>query len=119
LISLGLRIDIVRADSAYMTLENLLFLTKLSLGYAIGAPATFNAVKDGKSLFKKLARQKSAAIITAGKGVALYDMKEAVLANGVKTRIVIVRRINRTKKKGRKRVSTYYYGMLVTSNFQR
>ena len=44
LISLGLRIDIVRADSAYMTHENLFFLKKLSLGYAIGAPATFNAV---------------------------------------------------------------------------
>ncbi|MDM8540369.1 transposase [Desulfococcaceae bacterium HSG9] len=44
LISLGLRIDIVRADSAYMTHENLFFLSKLSLGYAIGAPATFNIV---------------------------------------------------------------------------
>ncbi|MCP4076477.1 MAG: hypothetical protein GY744_09855 [Gammaproteobacteria bacterium] len=43
-ISLGLNIDIVRADSAYMTHGNLLFLQKLSLGYAIGAPATFNIV---------------------------------------------------------------------------
>jgi len=119
LISLGQRIDIVRADSAYMTLENLLFLTKLSPGYAVGAPATFNAVWDGKSLFKKLAGKKSPAIITAGKGIALYDMKKVALANGLKTRIVIVRRINRTKKKGRWHVNTYYYGMLVTSNFRR
>ena len=115
-ISLGQRIDIVRADSAYMTLENLLFLTKLSLGYAIGAPATFNAVKNGKDLFKKLARLKSTAIIRVSKGVALYDMKEVVLTNGVKTRIVIVRRINRTKKKGKWHVNTYYYG--ISSNLE-
>ena len=44
LIFLGLRIDIVRADSAYMTHECLFFLSELSPGYAIGAPATFNAV---------------------------------------------------------------------------
>ncbi len=43
-IPLGSGIDIVRADSAYMTHENLLFLTKLSLGYAIEAPPTFNIV---------------------------------------------------------------------------
>ncbi|MDM8555917.1 hypothetical protein QUF75_14385 [Desulfococcaceae bacterium HSG7] len=43
-ISLGYGIDIVRADSAYMTHENLFFLSELSPGYAIGAPATFNAV---------------------------------------------------------------------------
>ena len=116
LISLGLRIDIVRADSAYMTHENLFFLSKLSLGYAIGAPATFNIVKTGKALFKKLARQKSSAIIPAGKGVALYDMKEVVLTSGVKTKIVIVRRINRTKKKGEWHITTYYYG--ISSNLE-
>jgi len=111
LISLGLRIDIVRADSAYMTHENLFFLKKLSLGYAIGAPATFNAVKAGIKLFRKLARQRSAAIITVGKGVALYDMKKVVQTSGVKTRIIIIRRINRTKKKGRWHVKNYYYGI--------
>ncbi|MCP3966934.1 MAG: transposase, partial [Lentisphaerae bacterium] len=116
LISLGLRIDIVRADSAYMTHENLFFLSKLSPGYAIGAPATFIAVKTGKIFFKKLARLKSSAIIPAGKGVALYDMKEVVLTSGVKTRIVIVRRINRTKKKGKWHVNTYYYG--ISSNLE-
>jgi len=116
LISLGLRIDIVRADSAYMTHENLFFLSKLSLGYAIGAPATFNAIKIGKKLFRKLVRQKSTAIIPAGKGVALYDMKKVTLTSGVKTRIIIVRRINRTKKKGRWHVKTYYYG--ISSNLE-
>ncbi len=82
-ISLGTGIDIVRADSAYMTHENLFFLSKLSLGYAIGAPATFNAIKIGKKLFRKLVRQRSSAIIRAGKGVALYDMKKVALTSGV------------------------------------
>ncbi|MCP3981839.1 MAG: hypothetical protein GY716_21255 [bacterium] len=99
-ISLGFAIDIVRADSAYMTLENLLFLTKLSLGYAIGAPATFSVVKNGRNDFKKLARKKSSAIISAGKGIALLDLGQIVLSNGVRTRIIIFRRINRTKKTG-------------------
>jgi len=116
LISLGQRIDIVRADSAYMTHENLLFLEKLSLGYAIGAPATFKAVQIGKTIFKKLARLKSSAIIPAGKGVALYDMKKVTLTSGVKTRIVIVRRINRTQKKGKWHVTTYFYG--ISSNME-
>ncbi|MCP4141562.1 MAG: hypothetical protein GY755_14995 [Chloroflexi bacterium] len=74
-------------------------MSKLSLGYAIGAPATFNAIKIGKKLFRKLVRQRSSAIIRAGKGDALYDMKKVTLTSGVKTRIVIVRRINRTKKR--------------------
>ncbi|MBW2739999.1 MAG: transposase [Deltaproteobacteria bacterium] len=116
LISLGLNIDIVRADSAYMTIENLFFLKKLSLGYAIGAPSTFNIVQIGKIIFKKLVKQKSSAIISVGKGVALYDMKEVTLPNSVKTRIVIVRRINRTKKKGNWHVKTYYYA--IASNLE-
>ena len=116
LISLGLNIDIVRADSAYMTLENLLFLTKLSLGYAIGAPSTFTVVQAGKILFKKLLKLKSSAIIFVGKGVALYDMGEVTLPNGIKTRIVLVRRINRTKKKGKWHIKTYYYA--IASNLE-
>lgn len=43
-------------------------------------------------------------------------MKEVTLTSGVKTRIVIVRRINRTKKKGRWHVKTYYYG--IASNLE-
>ncbi len=86
-ISLGFAVEIVRTDSAYMTLGNLLFLKKLSLGYAIGAPATFNAVKDGKKLFKKLARKKSSGIVHAAKGVAILDLGQVTLKNGVPTRI--------------------------------
>ncbi|MCP4490047.1 MAG: transposase [Gammaproteobacteria bacterium] len=99
-----------------MTLENLLFLTKLSLGYAIGAPATFSVVKNGRNDFKKLAREKSSAIISAGKGIALLDLGQIVLTNGVKTRIIIVRRINRTKKNGKWQVNTYYYA--IASNLE-
>ncbi|MCP4130832.1 MAG: transposase, partial [bacterium] len=94
-----------------MTLENLLFLTKLSPGYAIGAPATFSVVKNGREDFKKPARKKSSAVISAGKGIALLDLGQTVLSNGVWTRIIIVRRINRTKKNGKWQVKTYYYAI--------
>ncbi len=110
-ISLGFAVEIVRADSAYMTLGNLLFLKKLSLGYAIGAPATFNAVKDGKKLFKKLARKKSSGIVHAAKGVAIPDLGEITLGNGVLTRIIVIRRINRQKKDGKWQKNIYYYAV--------
>lgn len=115
-VSLGFAIDIVRADSAYMTLENLLFLTKLSLGYAIGAPATFKAVKNGRELFKKLARKGSSRIISAAKGVAILDLGEIKLSNGVRPRIIIVRRINRQKKNGKWKAAIYYYA--IASNLE-
>ena len=110
-LSLGFHIEIVRADSAYMTLGNLLFLKKLSLGYAIGAPARFNVVKNGIRLFKELSRKKSGRIIHIKKGVAICDLGEVVLENGFRTRIIIVRRISRTRKNGRMKVNTYYYGI--------
>ena len=109
--ALGFTPDIVRADRAYMTLGNLLFLEDLSLGYALGAPATFNAVKDGIKLFGQLSRKKSSRIVSAGKGVALLDLGEITLENGVRTRLVIVRRISRTKKKGVWKVRTFHYGI--------
>jgi hypothetical protein len=110
-LSLGFHIEIVRADSAYMTLGNLLFLKKLSLGYAIGAPARFNVVKKGIQLFKELSRKSSARIIKIRQGVAILDLGEVVLENGFRTRIIIVRRISRTRKNGRLKVNTYYYGI--------
>ena len=110
-ISLGFPIDIVRADRAYMTLENLLFLEKLSPGYAPGAPATFKVVKGGIRLFAQPARKKSSQIVSTAKGVAVPDMGEVTLENGARTRIVIVRRITRKKKNGRHRVRIFYYGI--------
>ena len=110
-LSLGFHIEIVRADSAYMTLGNLLFLKKLSLGYAIGAPARFNVVKDGIRLFKELARKSSGRIIKIRQGVAICDLGEVVLKDGFRTRIIIVRRISHTRKNGKLKVHTYYYGI--------
>jgi len=115
-ISLGFAVEIVRADSAYMTPGNLLFLRKLSLGYAVGAPATFRAVKDGKELFKKLARKKSSRIVHAAKGVAILDLGQVTLKNSVRTRIIVIRRISRQKKDSRWQRNTYYYA--VASNLE-
>ncbi len=115
-VSLGFAVEIVRADSAYMTLGNLLFLTKLSLGYAVGTSASFTVVKDGISLFKTLARKGSSRIVRVAEGVAVCDIGQVTLKNGVRTRIVIVRRISRKKKNGRWQVNTYYYG--IASNLE-
>lgn len=111
--ALGLAFQVVRADSAYLTYENLRFLDSLSLGYALGAPGTFNAVKEGKALFKRLARQKSSRIQAVGKGVALLDLGEVPLGEAVSTRLLIVRRIRRRKNKttGKWNVRTYYYAI--------
>lgn len=116
--SLGLPFEIVRADSAYLTLENLLFLFELSLGYAIGAPGTFSAVKEGIRSFKILARKKSPAIIPVSKGVAILDLGWVSLSDGIQTRLIIVRRISRRKNKktGKWKVRTYYYA--ISSNLK-
>lgn len=116
IISLGYNIKIIRADSAYMTLENLLFLNKKGLGYAIGAPGTFSVVKEGIKKFKILFRQKSSRIISVAKGVSVYDSGMVTLSNGVGTRILIIRRINRRKnrKTGQWKIKTYYYA--ISSN---
>jgi len=116
LISLGFAIEILRGDCAYMTLGNLLFLTKLSLGYAIGAPANFNVVKNGIKCFKELSRKGSPRIIHIKKGIAIFDMEQLTLKNGVQTRIIIIRRISRKKKDGKWQISTYYYG--IASNLE-
>ena len=111
LISPGYGIKTVRADSAYLSLENLLFLQNLSLSYLIGAPATFSAVKKGRKIFKRLARQESAAVISAAKGVSLYDMGRVMLSDEVGTRLIVIRRISRKKnrKTGKWKIRTYYY----------
>lgn len=110
----GLPVEIVRADSAYLTLENLLCLAMLSLGYAVGASARFSVVKLGIESFKKLARQGSPAIIsTSTKGVSVLDLGWVNISDGMQTRIIIVRRISRRKnrKTGRWKIKTYYYAI--------
>lgn len=112
-ISLGYDIAIVRADSAYLTLENLLFLIKLSLGYAIGAPASFAVVSEGIKCFKQLARRRSSSIIPVAKGVSVYDCGRVLLSGRAGTRLLIVRRISRRKnrKTGKRKVRIYYYAI--------
>ena len=109
--SLGFPVKIVRADRAYMTHGNLSFLEGLSLGYALGAPATFNAVKEGITLFGQLSRKKSCRIVSVAKGVSVPDLGMITLEGGTETRLVIVRRITRTRKKGVMKVRTFHYGI--------
>lgn len=72
MLSPGYNIKIIRAGSACMTVENILFLSKKGPGYAIGAPGTFNAVKEGIKKFRKLSRQKSSRIIYQLQKVFLF-----------------------------------------------
>ena len=58
-LALGFYLESVRADSAYLTKENLLFLKQLSLGLAMGAPATFKEMK----FFSILARTPHSCVI--------------------------------------------------------
>jgi hypothetical protein len=114
--SLGLPFEIVRADAAYATLDNLLFLTPLCLGYALGMSSNFSVVSTGIRSFKQLARKKSSAIIAVTKGISILDVGRVPLDNGVHTRVIIVRRISRRKprKTGKWKIRTYYYA--VASN---
>lgn len=111
--SLGLPFEIVRADAAYATLDNLLFLTQLCLGYALGMSSHFSVVSAGIRSLKQLARQKSSAIISVAKGIAILDVGRVTLDNGVHTRVIIVRRISRRKNRhtGRWKIRTYYYAI--------
>jgi hypothetical protein len=112
-IALGYGISIVRADSAYLTIANVLFLFNHSLGFAIGAPGSFNVVKEGKALFKKLARRKHFSIIPLAKGVSGLDLGLVSLASGLEIRLMIIRRITRRKnrKTGKWVIKTYYYAI--------
>lgn len=116
--SLGLPFDIVRADAAYATLDNLLFLTQLCLGYALGMSSNFSVVSAGIRSFKQLARKKSSAIIAVARGISILDLGRVTLDNGVQTRVIIVRRISRRKnrKTGKWKIRTYYYA--IASNLE-
>lgn len=111
--SLGLPFEIVRADAAYATLDNLLFLTQLCLGYALGMSSNFSVVNAGIRSFKQLARKKSSAILSVAKGISILDLGLVTLDNGVQTRVIIVRRISRRKnrKTGKWKIRTYYYAI--------
>ncbi len=111
--ALGYGITIIRADSAYLTIANLIFLLSRSLGFAIGAPGTFNVVKAGKARCKSLARRKHFSIIPLAKGVSGLDLGVVSFAPGLEARLMIVRRITRRKhrKTGKWVTKTYDYAI--------
>ena len=115
--SLGYSFSIVRADALYGNSENLLFLEKLFLLYAIGISTTLKALKEGKTLFKKLARKKSSKIIHIKKGNSIMDLGLANIAKkgteSVFRRVILCRRIHRRKKNGKWKVKTYFHAIVT------
>jgi hypothetical protein len=112
-IALGYRIAVVRADSAYGTVANIIFLVAHSLGFAIGMPGTFTVVKEGKARLKRLARQKHSSLVALSKGVTGLDCGWVEIAPGVRVRLLIIRRITRRKhrKTGQWKVKVYCYAI--------
>lgn len=112
-IALGYRITVVRADSAYGTVANIVFLLTQSLGFAIGMPGTFNIVKEGKARLKRLARRKHSSLVALNKGVTGLDCGWVEIAPGVQVRLLIIRRITRRKhrKTGKWQTKFYYYAI--------
>jgi hypothetical protein len=112
-IALGYRIAVVRADSAYGTVANFVFLEARSLGFAIGMPGTFTVVKDGKARLQRLARRKHASLLALNKGVTGRDCGWVEIAPGVLVRLMIIRRITRRKhrKTGKWKVKVYFYAI--------
>lgn len=116
--SLGYFFDKVRADTAYGHAENLLFLEKLSLQYAIGIKTYFKAIRRGKELFKKLARKSSYKITHVKKGIAILDLGLVNVASvesdtPILRRVIICRRIHRRKKHGKLKIKRYYYAIVT------
>lgn len=118
-ISLGYRFVTVRADALYGQAENLLFLEKLSLSYAIGIPSKLVSLQEGRRLFAHLARENSSRIIHLAKGVAILSLGLVNVAEAKQLpcfrHVIICRRIHRRKKKNGKRTAKTYYYAIVTN----
>ena len=116
-ISLGYTFYVVRADALYGNLENLLFLEKLSLWYAIGISTQLKALKESKKRFKKLARKKSYKIIHVSKGIGIMSLGLVNIAKAsekpVFRHVIFCRRIHRRKKHGRWKVKQYYHAIVT------
>lgn len=100
----------MRSESAALRLENRRFLPTLSLGYPRGAPSPLNTVKEGKRLFQQKARKKHDPIVPLATGVSALAMGVVPLAPGLRTRLIIMRRITRHKDRttGSWRVRIYF-----------
>lgn len=119
-ISLGYYFLKVRADALYGNAENLLFLEKLSLSYAIGISSKLKAIKEAITDFKKFARKKSYKIIHVSKGIAILSLGFINIANDkeipVKRHVILCRRIHRRKKNGKWKIKVYYHS--IVSNLE-
>ena len=115
--SLGYQFVTVRADALYGNAENLLFLEKLSLSYAIGIKTFLKATKEGKKRFKQLARQKSSKIIHISKGIAIMSMGLINIAKEGKPpllrHVILCRRIHRRKKNGKWKIKMYFHAIVT------
>lgn len=116
-ISLGYKFNIVRADALYGNAKNLLFIEKLSLFYAIGISTGLKAIKEGKSIFIKIARQKSYRIIHISKGISIMDLGLVNIAKATEKEIfrnvIFCRRIHRRKKNGKWKIKVYYHAIVT------
>ncbi len=101
----------------YGQADNLLFLEKLSLTYAIGITTTLTAIKEAKKRFKKLARKKSSKIIHITQGIAIMSLGIVNVANKDETpvfrHVILCRRIHRRKKNGKWKVKRYFHAIVT------
>lgn len=115
--SLGYLFTTVRADALYGNAENLLFLEKLSLSYAIGITTTLTAIKEAKKRFKKLARKKSSKIIHITQGIAIMSLGLVNVARATQSpifrHVILCRRIHRRKKNGKWKVKVYFHAIVT------
>ena len=116
-ISLGYKFIIVRADALYGNAKNLLFIEKLSLLYAIGISKGLKAIKEGKNIFIKLARQKSSKIIHISKGISIMSLGLVNIAKATEKAIfrnvILCRRIHRRKKNGKWIIKVYFHAIVT------
>ncbi len=116
-VSLGYQFTMVRADALYGNVKNLLFAEKLSLLYAIGITTSLKNIKESKTLFAKLARQKSSKIVHISKGIAIMSLGCINIAKAndsfILRHVILCRRIHRRKKNGKWRRKTYYHAIVT------
>lgn len=116
-ISLGYHFCLVRADAQYGHAENLLFLERLSLLYAIGISTGLKSLKDARKLFGKLARLNSCRIVHVTKGIAIMGLGLVNVASAderpVMRTVVLCRRIHRRRKDGKWKSKRYYHAIVT------
>ncbi len=117
-IAMGHKFSAVCGDAAFGNVKNVLFLSKLSLHYALGASSQLGIVSEGIEAFKKLRHKGSSKIIAIKKGIHAFDFGFRYIGSignkDVYTRVIICCRIHRRRnKKGKLKVRYYYYSILT------